>query len=214
MYKHIVVGEGKHDLWFLHEMLMKNRLFDNYSCAIYMEIRGFERDANIGEQPNVSLINGGGSYTIKTAIRLTRPFWIRHIQIMVGVVGDTDTGSIYEKLKTCLDVYIRDRKRNPVLTPTVSYDETKKSFILKPKADREIPFWTSEVPISLESQVARALKEKYAIASCLNDEKTILEAARKLKKSEEEIIRTSVVLLKKEKWFSDLLNKLKDKLSS
>ena len=213
MYKHVIVGEGKHDLWFLHEIVTKNRMIGGNSCAVYLELRAFERDVNIEEQPQLSFINGGGSPTVKVSVRTTRPFWIRNIQMMLGVVGDTDTGSIYEKLKTYLDAFLRDEKRHPVLTPTVDFDDEEKSFILKPKADREIPVWTSEVPISLEHQVAKALKAKYKIDSSLNEDETILRAANKLNKTKEEVIRNSTILLKKEKWFEDLRKKLSNKLS-
>ena len=209
----LVVGEGKNDLWFIHEIITQKLAIDPCTCGMYTEIKDFENDVNFSGQKPLSLICGGGSNMHKVAVRVTRPFWIKRAQITLGVVGDTDNGCIYARLKDYLNHYIRDRQRVPVLTPIVDYNDEEKRFVLKPKPNRIIPVWTSEIPESLEVQIERVLKRKYPdLDSSLNDDETIQAVSAKLGTTVEYVVRNSTNLLENKTWFRNLTCKLRQDL--
>jgi hypothetical protein len=209
VHKNIIVVEGTNDLFFLREIALNVLSLNPQDCSIFSEIRHFQRAVSCKDQKYLSLICGGGSNLVKSTLIISRQFWNLNTEIVIGVMADSDTGCIYTKLKEGFSEYIKNKNRVPVLTPTLETNDEEKTFLLKPKFDRIIPFWTTEIPNSLEWQIEKVLKIKYPnIDNNLNDDETIKSACAISGNTREEVISNCVVVVSNKKWFKNLLNRL------
>jgi hypothetical protein len=211
LHKTIIVVEGENDRTFFHELVRDASIVNPQDIATYSEIRFFERDFSNDDQKRLSIIEGGGSNLTWSAIRIMRPFWYVDAQVSIGVIGDSDTGSVYEKLSEHLKSYLATPCKVHVFKPSLTLLDSEKRVEIRLKKEKVIPMWTFNVPDSLEIQISRSLKKKHPkLKKSLSEDETIENAAQLLGIGKKKIIENCLSLLRNEKWLSEAIAVIKE----
>ncbi len=127
----------------------------------------------------------------------------------IGVVADSDHGSVYEAIVKYLDEYLNTPCKKHNIDPEICKDEDRSCVRIRHRDLVDIDLWTFEIPPTLDTQISNSLKRKYdELSQYENEDEIVRVAGELLKKSEEEVIRVTVKLLEDEKWFGGLCDAL------
>jgi hypothetical protein len=205
-----VIGEGKHDSVFLHEVIVSNLQFSVEYVCHYEKPSIFQRDMANGRQKRISVTCDNGYELPLTVCKLVEDFWYCQDQDCLLVVGDTDRGKIYNKLAHRMDIYINGRRPKPYVNPILTLRPEEEKLTIGLRKGRIVTVWTADVPDSLEIQISKILKANYKwIPKKLNEDQTMELASKKLGISMEQLIRQSVGPLSNLTWFKHLCEKMK-----
>jgi hypothetical protein len=153
----------------------------------------------------------------RVAVRLARNYWGATTSLSVGIIGDSNSGSLYQELTRYTRTYLATPCKSHCISPRLTSDKRRQTLTLTFRNRRNITLWTFDIPYSLDTQVSSILKSNYApLRRYANEDEIIRAAGNLLQISQEDVIRKSVGLLAtaNQRWFNDLCNKLRRDLLS
>jgi len=164
-------------------------------------------------QKRISIAEGNGfPYCIRAAVHLTRQLAYMNDLVSIGVVADSKSDHVYDRLRAVLTTYLETPCKKHNVNPEIScYPKQRLTVSFRP--GRNIIMWSLEIPESLEIQISRVLKKKHPkLRSIDSEDETMEVASRMFKTSKESIVRKSVGLLENESWFNDFCIRLRNNI--
>ena len=174
-----------------------------------------ERAIRRNEQALILISEGNGfPGNTRVAVNLSRNFWYIGRKQTIGVIGDSNSGPVYSELARYLREYLQTPCKKHNVNPQLTFFDGEEKLTLSFGRRREITIWTLEIPLSLEIQISRVLKSNHARLRRYSDGDETIEAAQSmLGVVKEDIIRTSVGLLRSEVWFRRFCEKLRTNIA-
>jgi len=206
--------EGENDKIFLHEAIIQNLTIDQLQVQTYSTPNQFNSDLQSNRLRMISILEGGGypNY-IKLAVKLSRQFWNITTLFLIGLIGDSDRGHVFNELKSYLTQFLNTPCKTHAITPQITIDDALQMIQLTLRRGRQITIWTMQIPENLEQNLSKKLKISHReFRSEANPHELINKISHKLNISKEELIRRCVTLVGNEQWFIELVSGLREKI--
>lgn len=213
--KHLIIAcEGKKDRIFFQEMILSKAPNRNIQLKTYPNETSLISDISARRQATVSVVEGNGfDGCITIAVHLSRNLWFVDSPQSIGVVADSDHGSVYEATVKYLEKYLNTPCKKHNINPTIVEDNDKSCVHIRHSDIVDIDLWTFEIFPTLDLNMSNSLKVKHEeLKQYENEDEVIKIAGRLFYNSEEEAIKTTVGLLENEEWFGKLFHAFLDQL--
>lgn len=201
--------EGKRDRIFVEETLRNRINLEPSKIKNFEEPRLLERAITFGERVPVLICDGNGfPGNTRVAVRLSCKFMRYAKSICMGVVGDSDRGSVYGETIAYLTSYLGTPCKAHAIHPQITKLDSDLKATISFDSSNRVTFWTFEVPNSLEARISEVLKSNYTeLTDCCNEEEVLSRATEVLGTDEEGVVRRSVSLFQDETWFNSFCNR-------
>ncbi|MHA1263650.1 MAG: hypothetical protein ACTSRS_00290 [Candidatus Helarchaeota archaeon] len=211
MNKTIIFCEGKNDKLFIYNTIIRKLNFVPSQIKHYENPSSFIRDVRNNNLKKISILEGGGAPNyIKLAVKLTRQLWNEFELNSIGVIGDSDRGSVYNNLVRFLQQYLATECKKHNVDPQVDINDSEYKLLISFKKGRQISMWSIQIPNTLEANLAVIIKQRYPEFRSVDDPHNLLhEASKKKSLSKEEFIKQCLKIIENEPWFRNFILDLK-----
>jgi hypothetical protein len=202
------VCEGRRDRIFLEETLRTMTNAQNTIIKTFEEPKLLEKAIMYGEKAPVMICEGKGfPGNTKVAVRLSCKF-MRYMRFSMGVVGDSDRGSVYDETTTYLESYLGTPCKVHAMRPQIARFDADQKATITLDSKISVTIWAFEIPESLEIRICEKLRSNHReLTDCCGEREILNRAVEVLGTDEDGVIRRSVPLFHDAKWFNNLCGK-------